>query len=181
MFGLSYRNDAFIGRETPPDIGSIGCVAKIHAVMSLDEGKLNLISSGMIRYRVLEFDQLVPFLVARIETFFDDPEPAEDLALMVEEMSEMCSKFLERAQMLDESGAIMNQELPEDPEAFSLLIASALPIDNDEKQSLLEMTSTKQRLTRLKHYVAAALSAFEDRIRVQELAKNNGHGRISGK
>ena len=27
MFGLSYRNDAQVGRDTPPETGSIGCIA----------------------------------------------------------------------------------------------------------------------------------------------------------
>jgi Lon protease-like protein len=178
LFGLSYHGDAYVGRETPPDLGSIGCVAKINAVMPLDEGKLNLLSTGVVRYRVLEFQQVLPFLIGRVETFNDDEEPEEELEFIMDDVAEMCRSFLEAAQMLDELSSAINQELPEDPEAFSLIVSSALPVDNDTKQSLLEMTSTKQRLTLLKRYVAAALSKYESRIKIQELAKKNGHGRI---
>lgn len=179
LFGLSYRSDAEIGRETLPEPGSVGCLAKIHVVMPLDEGKLNLISSGVIRYRVLELNQIVPFLVARVETFTDDPEPEGDVSELMDEIAGTCKEFLDAAQMLDETTPGINQDLPEDPEAFSLLVASALPIENDAKQALLEMTSTKQRLNRLKHYVTSALSAYSERIKIQELAKKNGHGRGS--
>jgi ATP-dependent Lon protease len=178
VFGLAYRSDAAIGRETPPDTGSVGCVAKINAVVPLGDGKMNIVSTGLIRYRVLGLRQSTPFVVAKIETVTDDLEPGDDLNRIFDEIVEVCRKFLEAAQALDEPNAPVNQELPEEPEAFSLLVASALPIDNDAKQTLLEMTSTRLRLTRLKPYVTSALSQYSDRLRIQKTAKSNGHGRL---
>jgi Lon protease-like protein len=178
LFGLAYRSDAAIGRETPPDIGSIGCVAKINAVVPLEGGRMNIISTGLIRYRVLGLRQSTPFVVARIEPVTDDLEPGEDLNRIFDDIGETCRRFLEAAQALDEPNAPVNQDLPEEPEQFSLLVASALPIDNDAKQTLLEMTSTRLRLTRLRSYVSSALSNYSDRIRIQQTAKGNGHGRL---
>lgn len=177
FFGLSYRNDALVGRETPPEPGSVGCVAKIHAVMPLEEGRMNVISSGLVRYRVIDLHQLTPFVIARVEPFIDDLEADEDLAQILESMLDRCKKFLAAAQVLDES-TMSGDDLPEDPEAFSLMIASALPIDNDAKQSLLEMTSTRSRLTRLRNHVVSALAEYNHRIEVQGRAKQNGHGRL---
>ena len=178
VFGLAYRSDAAIGRETPPDIGSVGCVARINAVVPLEGGRMNIISTGVIRYRVLGLRQSTPFVVARIEPVTDDLEPGDDLNRIFDDIGEVCRRFLEAAQALDEPNAPVNQELPEEPEAFSLLVASALPIDNDAKQTLLEMTSTRLRLTRLRSYVTSALSDYSDRIRIQQMAKSNGHGRM---
>ena len=180
MFGLAYRSDAAIGRETPPEIGSVGCVAKINAVVPLEGGRMNIISTGLIRYKVVGLRQATPFVVARIEAVTDDLEPGDDLNRIFGDIVEMCRRFLEAAQALDEPNAPVNQELPEEPEAFSLLVASALPIDNDAKQTLLEMTSTRLRLTRLRPYVSSALSDYSDRIRIQRMAKGNGHGRLRG-
>jgi ATP-dependent Lon protease len=178
LFGMAYRNDAAIGRESLPDIGSIGCVAKINAVVPLDGGRMNIISTGIIRYKVLGWRQLTPFILARIETLSDDLEPGEDLTRIFEDTVSVCRRFLEAAQALDEPNAPSNQELPEDPEAFSLLVASALPVENDVKQNLLEMTSTRLRLTRLRPFVTSALSSYSERIRIQQRAKQNGHGRM---
>jgi Lon protease-like protein len=179
VFGLSYRSDAAIGRETPPEIGSIGCVAKVNAIVQLEGGKMNIISTGLIRYRVVGLQQSIPFVVARIEHVSDDLEPGADLNQIFEDIADTCRRFLEAAQALDESNTPLNQTLPEEPEAFSLLVSSALPIDNDVKQALLEMTSTRLRLTRLRQYVTSALTEYTDRIRMQQRAKNNGHGRLN--
>ncbi|HSF24501.1 MAG TPA: LON peptidase substrate-binding domain-containing protein [Blastocatellia bacterium] len=178
LFGLSYRSDASVGEETPPPPGSVGCVAKIHAVMPLDEGKMNVISTGVVRYKILSLQQAEPFVMARVAPLHDDLEPGADLNLIFDEMEGMCREFLEAAQTLDESGAFLGQDLPEDPEAFSLLVSSALPIDNDSKQTLLEITSTRSRLSRLRHYVSSALSDFNKRIQIRERARGNGHGTI---
>jgi Lon protease-like protein len=180
LFGLKYQSDAAIGRETPPDIGSVGCVAKINAVVPLESGRMNVISTGVIRYRVLGLRQSTPFIVARIETVTDDLEPGDDFNRIFDDIVDVCRKFLEAAQALDEPNAPVNQDLPEEPEAFSLVVASALPIDNDSKQALLEMTSTRLRLTRLRPYVISALSDYSDRIRIQQMAKSNGHGSMPG-
>jgi len=177
VFGLAYRSDAAIGRETPPEPGSVGCVAKINAVVPLGDGRMNIVSTGLVRYRVLSLRQEIPFVVAKIEVVTDDLEPGEDLNRIFDDMAEVCRKFLEAAQALDEPNAPVNQQLPEEPEAFSLLVASALPIDNDAKQTLLEMTSTRLRLTRLRPFVTSALSEYEDRLRIQKLARSNGHAR----
>lgn len=179
MFGLSYRSDAQVGRDTPPAAGSVGCIAKINAVMPLEQGRMNILSTGLLRYRVASVYQAEPFLLAKIETFADDLEPGADLAQMVEDSRAMADEFLEAAQSLDEPGVPSIQELPDDPEAFSLLIAGLLPIDNDAKQTLLELTSTRVRLTRVRHYLARALADFNARIKVQEVAKTNGHARKS--
>jgi len=181
VFGLSYRSDAAIGRETPPETGSVGCIAKINAVVPVGDGRMNIVSTGLIRYRVIGLRQSTPFVVAKIETLTDDLEPGEDLNRIFDETVEVCRKFIEAAQALDEPNAPVNQDLPEEPEAFSLLVASALPIENDVKQTLLEMTSTRLRLTRLRPYVTAALTEYSDRLRIQRMAKTNGHGRLQTK
>jgi ATP-dependent Lon protease len=178
LFGLSYRDDAEVGHESLPDIGSVGCIAKINAVMPLDEGRMNVISTGLIRYKVLELRQVVPFLVARVEAFGDDPDPDPDVDLLFERTAEICKQFITAAQALNELSTPVSTDLPEDAESFSLLASSLLPFDNKAKQHLLEMTSTRGRLMRVRRYMTAALTEYSDRLRIQERAKNNGHGRL---
>src|SRR2546423_11370485 len=85
MFGLSYRSDAQIGRETPPAVGSVGCIAKINAVMPLEQGRMNVLSTGLIRYRVTALRQAEPYLIAAGETFGDELEPGAGLIRIVED------------------------------------------------------------------------------------------------
>jgi Lon protease-like protein len=178
QFGLSYRADAAIGVETPPAIGSVGCAAKISAVMPLEEGRMNVISTGLIRYHIVAVKQSAPFVIAVIEPFSDDPEPQADLSRLQKDTNELAGQFLRAVQALNDSSAPEQFELPEDPETFSLSVASALPIDNETKQTLLETTSTRLRLTRLRHFLVGSLSNLNQRLIKHERAKGNGHGQI---
>lgn len=178
IFGLSFRDNANIGKETVPEIGSVGCLAKINATMPLEDGRMNLISSGVLRYKITGYNQMVPFLIARIETFTDEPEHDEELTHLFESLSKTSKQLVAAAQNLNETGAVFNPDLPDDPEAFSLQIASMLPIENDLKQTFLEMTSTRSRLIRLKPLINSTLSNYNARLQMQERAKGNGHGKL---
>jgi Lon protease-like protein len=179
LFGLSYRADAEVDMETVPELGSVGCLARINAVMTVEEGRMNLIALGVIRYRVLEFKQLVPFLLASVEPFEDVAEPEGGVEELFEEIRGLCIKFLVETGILDESREGLLKNLPEEPEAFSLLLASLLPIDVGLKQELLEVTSTKLRLMRLKSHVMTAISDYGKQQLMQERAKGNGKGNLN--
>jgi Lon protease-like protein len=172
LFGLSYREDAAVGKETVPEIGSVGCIARINAVMPLEGGRMNILSRGIIRYRIIRYSQTSPFLIAEVETFGDDPEGGlEELCDRARGIAERFFKSIRRL-----SDAVMSAgiEFPEDPEEFSLIMASALPIENASKQELLEMTSTGLRLARIERILVEALSEYSGRLRLHELAKTNG-------
>jgi Lon protease-like protein len=175
VFGLSYCEDAAVGKQIVPELDSVGCLARINLVVPLEGGRMNILSSGVIRYRVREYKQTSPFLIAKVETFIDDVEPDADLTRLYSDARELAEKFLEAARALDEDDIAVS-DIPEDPEAFSLLISSALPINNRAKQNLLEMTSTRFRLTRLMHYLIAASTSYNQRLRFRETARRNGRG-----
>ena len=177
LFGLTYKETAFVGRETPPEVGSVGCLARINAVMPVEEGRMNIVSTGLVRFRVRGLNQTTPFILARVEPFTDDIEHDEDMAVLYNDQMEMYRKFLAASQALDEA-APFQQELPEDPESLSLLIASALPVENRTKQQLLEMTSTRTRLTKLRPFVVQALASYTKRIEIIDRAKGNGHTKL---
>ncbi|MEW6131424.1 MAG: LON peptidase substrate-binding domain-containing protein [Acidobacteriota bacterium] len=178
MYGLSFRDNANIGKETVPEVGSVGCLAKINAVMPLEDGRLNLISTGIIRYRVNGYNQMLPFLIAQIETFTDELEADEELTHLYESLKTPGKELLEAAKKLDEAGLVLSNDLPDDPESFSFLMTSILPLENDIKQSLLEMTSTKIRLMRLRTHINNTLANYTNRLQMQERAKTNGHGKL---
>jgi ATP-dependent Lon protease len=139
---------------------------------------MNIVSSGVVRYRVEALRESTPFIVASVEPLSDDLEADAEVTRMVSEMASTCRRFLAAAQALDESNAPPNEDLPDDPELFSLMVCSNLPIKNDVKQSLLEMTSTRVRLTRMRHYLNAALTEYSGRLTIQQRAKGNGHGKV---
>jgi hypothetical protein len=54
-------------------------------------------------------------------------------------------------------------------------VAAAMEVDTDVKQELLELRLTSERLRRLRDMLARAVTGYEERARVHEIAKGNGH------
>lgn len=50
-----------------------------------------------------------------------------------------------------------------------------MEVDTEVKQELLELRSTSERLRRLQDILGRAVTGYEERARVHELAKGNGH------
>ncbi|HEU0000052.1 MAG TPA: LON peptidase substrate-binding domain-containing protein, partial [Ktedonobacteraceae bacterium] len=129
-------------REEPYDVGTM---AEILALSRMDDGRMNLIARGGQRFRILEQHRAKPYLIGIVEVYRDLPEPQQALREEADKAQELFNTYLEI--LLEVVGKPETQfNLPDDPEELSHFIAYFLDIEDEEKQHLLEMTMTTQRL-----------------------------------
>lgn len=176
LFGLSFFDAEESGREIPP-AGHLGCVGEVTEVQQLPDGRSNILALGLIRYRVESYvERDEPYLVGEVSFFEDDAEDEDLLALRVEETSAMFMRIARAVRTINNDRAGL-PELPEtEPERLSFLIAAAMDMDDEGKLEMLELRSTSERLERLRDLLSRALTGYEERARMHELAKGNGHG-----
>jgi ATP-dependent Lon protease len=175
LFGLCYFDSSTSEKQVPP-AGHIGCVAEVTEAQALPDGRSNILTIGLIRYRLEEYvDRGDPYLVGRV-SFFEDED--EDSKLLEESSHEVASNFTRIARAV----RIINDEranLPDisdtEPQRLSFLVAAAMEVDTDIKQELLELRLTSERLRRLSEMLTRAVTNYEERARIHELAKGNGH------
>ncbi|HEX7955992.1 MAG TPA: LON peptidase substrate-binding domain-containing protein, partial [Pyrinomonadaceae bacterium] len=165
LFGLSYfAPDA--GASDRPAAGHVGCATEVVEAQALPDGRSNIMTVGVVRYRVAEYvERGEPYLVARVEFFEDEEGDAPLVARRAEEVSEMFMRIARAMRTAnDERGAL--PELPEDdPERLSFLVAAVVEMDAESKQELLETRSTAERLRRLYTLLAEAVTSYEGRAR----------------
>ncbi len=176
MFGLSLLEAGETGTEVPA-IGSIGCVAEIHEIEPLPDGRSNIRALGVIRYRIVEFlDFEKPYLTAKVE-FFEDAEE-EDAAELESAATEIFSLFERVAKAaFDLSGS--RGSFPElqrsDPERLSFVVASAFNFDNALKYDLLKTERTMDRFDKLREILKAAVDRMEESVAIHNVSRQNGH------
>jgi Lon protease-like protein len=74
LFGLAYFDPTSAEGETPP-VGHIGCVAEVTETQTFPDGRSNILTLGVIRYRIDSYvDSGAPYLVAHVTYFEDDDE-----------------------------------------------------------------------------------------------------------
>jgi Lon protease-like protein len=178
LFGLSFFDPEQSSLDAPPE-GHVGCVAEVREVETMPDGRSNILTFGVIRYRLLEYVETdEPYLVGRVSFFEDEEEDPGRLLDAADQVLALFQRIAESVRILsDERGSL--PELPDDlpPEKLSFLVAAAMELDNDVKLELLELRSTDERLQRLRDWLARVVNNYEARARVHKVAKTNGHGR----
>ena len=175
LFGISFfePTDSFSDK---PEIGSTGCVAEVREVQTMEDGRSNILTAGIIRYRVLDYvDQGKPYLTAEVE-FFEDGEVEEAVLVpTAAEIFELFERIAKAAFDLSGNRGRFPEIQKSDPERLSFIVTAAFSLDNELKYALLETNSTIDRFEKLRGILRAAVSAMEESAGIHKAAQTNGH------
>jgi Lon protease-like protein len=175
FFGLSYFDPSTATSSTPAS-GHIGCLAEVTEAQSLPDGRSNILSLGLVRYVAEEYvERGDPYLVARVNFFEDNDEGDEILRSSAHEVAETFTRIARAVRIINDERISLPDISDTEPQRLSFLVAAAMEIDSDVKQELLELRSTSERLDRLSEMLGRAVTSYEERARIHELAKGNGH------
>lgn len=175
LFGLSYFDPTISDGESPA-VGSVGCVAKLSDVQMLADGRSNILVFGVIRYRIEAYvERGDPYLVARVSFFEDEDEDQQALKAIAVTVAEEFARIARAVRIIHNERTNLPDIANTEPERLSYMVALAMDVEAEVKQELLELPSTSERLRRLQNILNEALPGFEERARVHDLAKKNGH------
>lgn len=177
LFGLSFFDPQESIAEKP-DVETIGCVAEINDVQKLPDGRSNILTVGLIRYRIVEYVQTdEPYLIAKVE-FFEDFKDDEEL---VKPLADKVFKLFNRVAKAAHKVSGQRGEFPEipqaEPEQLSFLITSAFNLENELKYKMLETRSTIERLEYMKEILVKAVKKIEDSAEIHKISQTNGHSK----
>ncbi|MER6395187.1 MULTISPECIES: LON peptidase substrate-binding domain-containing protein [unclassified Kitasatospora] len=123
----------------------VGCVADVASAQEQPDGRYELLVTGTTRFRLRSVDTGGAYLNGEIETLEELPgEGAGALASGVERAFRAYQKRLAGAR---EASTVGRQELPDDPQVLSYLVAAASVFGTPVKQELLACPDTARRLT----------------------------------
>lgn len=175
LFGVSYHDQSTSEGSRPPP-GHVGCVAEVVEVQPLPDGRSNILTVGVIRYRIEQYlEEGAPYLVARLSYFEDDEEGEELLADSAGIVSELFMRIARAIRTINDERAGLPDVTGTDPQRLSFLVAAAMEMETELKQELLELRSTAERLRRLTDMLKRAVGHYEERARIHDVAKGNGH------
>src|SRR6185369_553233 len=175
LFGVSYFDPSTATNAVPP-VGHVGCVAEVTETQGFADGRSNILALGVVRYRIESYvERGDPYLVARVSYFEDDDEDESLLATAAHEVADTFTRIAQAVRTLNDERSNLPDISNTEPQRLSFLVAAAMEIDAEVKQDLLELTSTSTRLERLRGMLSLAVKGYEERARMHELAKGNGH------
>ncbi len=149
----------------------VGCTAVVEAVTNRHEdGRFDVATRGVRRFRTLELDHSKAYLQARVEYFDDEPHSPPEPG----EIEELYALTRLAASM---TGTTIDEPLdPHDPQP-SFRAAGALPLDPAFRQQLLESRSERERSAELRKYLDVWIKRTEVTRAARSVAGTNGHAR----
>jgi len=176
LFGLSYFDPSASDRDVPP-AGHIGCVAEVAETQALPDGRSNILAVGVVRYEVESYIERGDlYLVGRPQYFEDDDEGNPALPSQSQDVATMFMRVANSIRAINDERGSLPDISDTDPQRLSFLVSAAIEIEIDQKQELLELRSTAERLSRLRDLLAKVVGNYEERARLHSIAKRNGHG-----
>ena len=130
------------GQGNHPPLFNIGCLARIHDVEALDDGRYNIILEGVQRFSVIkELSVTTSFRQVEAE-LWDEDEMGEALSL-----AERASIEIESRRFADSQGYSVDWAAVSQLDDYSLVnaIAQIAPFDSAAKQALLEARGLSDR------------------------------------
>jgi ATP-dependent Lon protease len=155
-------------QETPgPDaLNGVGVVGAIARMMKVPDGTLRILVQGAQRVRIDHWVRETPYIVAEVSELPDVVTESAELTALVRNVQQTFSEIVEQLPYLPEELQVAVANI-EDPVALSHLIAGALRLKSEEKQSLLEEVDVAKRLRRLVDHLAQELEVVSIGSKIQ--------------
>ena len=147
----------------------VGCTAKIvELVERYEDGRMLILVEGSRRFRLNNILTGKPYYVGEVEYLEEESE--EEVTTLAEE----CIALLERVVEAATEGSV-GIEINPPYRNLSFAIAGRIEFDLEARQQILEITSEKERLEKVRELLSTAAERLERERQAREKAQKNGH------
>jgi len=162
-----------VGGDAVPH--GVGTTARIARVERLPQGRFNLLTVGVDRFRILDADRSQPYLQATVE-FLERPDASEETtAAAAARVSALFSDHYRWTLQLGDQWT-RHVSLPSRPEMLADFIASRLEVEVSVKQELLETRTVRGCLEREERILDQTNRLLLARVQAQQQQKYGGFG-----
>ena len=164
--GFLLQRDPGKDEVGPDDLHWVGATGQIARYVTAPDGAHHLVVQGQSRFRVLEFLEGWPFLVARVAMIEEVQESGAELEARFLQLKAQSAAAIELLPNAPEGLAAVVQGV-ESPGALADMVANFLDVKPEQKQELLEAFSVRARLDKV-------LALLGNRVEILKLSKEIG-------
>ncbi len=174
--GLTVLKDRDIENPGPDDIQRVGTIGIIQKMLKVPDGTLRCIVAGQQVFRIDDFEQTEPYMVASYTELPDITIDNEELLAMQRNLGGLFQKLLS---YLPQAPREMEMEVQNinDPNVLTYFVASTMRLETADRQALLEERNTGKRMRKLTMLLTKELEVVELGHKIQgdiqrEMEKN---------
>jgi uncharacterized protein len=138
------RSGSEVGNDTVV-LSSIGTTARVTKCETTSDAAFLVEVEGETRFVIDETYVDEPYLTARVTPFWEQAAEPLDLQPLYDQTISLFKGYLS-GRLADEKKHLSNLQMPRDPVLMSFAVAALLQTSLDERQDLLEVSATSERL-----------------------------------
>lgn len=167
---MTMQREAHIEKPTPEELHQIGCVTAVVRMNRLPDGNAQLIAQGIVRVRLSEFREENGVRFANLEPLHDSEEKSVAMQALMNSLLETFRRIVELSPVLPEE-AMLAATSQESPGKLADFVGSALNIEPNVRQELLEELDVQKRLERVAQLASEELNVLELTAQIQSETK----------
>jgi len=174
--GLVVIKDKDIEDPAPDDLHRVGTIGVIQKMLKVPDGTLRCIVAGQQVFKIEQFTQTEPYMVAAYTELPDVTRETEELTAMHRNLAGLFQKLLS---YLPQAPREMEMEVANisDPNMLTYFVASTMRLEPSERQAMLEERDTAKRMRKLTLLLTKELEVVELGHKIQsdiqrEMEKN---------
>ena len=174
--GLTVLKDRDIDNPGPDDVQRVGTIGVIQKMLKVPDGTLRCIVAGQTVFKIEQFTQVAPYMVAAYSELPDVTVENEQLVAMQRNLAGLFQKLLS---YLPQAPREMEMEVQNitDPAVLTYFVASTMRLETADRQALLEERDTAKRMRKLTLLLTKELEVVELGHKIQsdiqrEMEKN---------
>ena len=161
---LSTQRNARVDNPAPDEVNAVGTIATIVQHLKLPNGNVKLLVEGISRSRLLEIEEHAEgFFQVVVKNIEREVEVGDELRELMSRVGGLFERFIKHSPGVPYETMLSTVRISE-PGRLADTIAAHLPNGVEDKQSLLEMTSSADRLEE----IARVLDAEIEKLRVDK-------------
>jgi ATP-dependent Lon protease len=166
MLVMAASKDTEAEEPEPEQLYRVGVVGIVARMMKVPDGSVRILVQCAQRVELGDFVATEPYLVARIAELPDELVPSPELEGLRRNVQSTFSRIIEELPYLPEELQMAVANI-DDPAELTHMIAGALRVKTEEKQSILEERNVTKRLRLLSEILARELELVEIGSRIQ--------------
>ena len=170
--GIVTSKDPEVEEPGPEQLYRVGTVVNLRHLRKSPDGTILLFVQGLERIRIEEFTEQTPYLKARVTPIPEAVEESVELEALMRNIVELFGQLVTLVPYLSDEVTIMVQNI-DDARQLAYFVATALRMEIEDAQAILEMDDVKEKLRRLTAALGRELEVLELGKKIQKEAQSN--------
>jgi len=148
LLGVALQRNPEAENPKPGEMYEYGCAARLLKMLKFPDNTVRVLVEGLWRIRIKDYTRTDPYLTAKCELLKDEKEESVEITAMMRNAQGQFQEIVKLSPALSEQVKIAALNT-EDPGHFTDLVAVNLNLSLEERQTLIETASVRERLTKI--------------------------------